>query len=327
MSQNAINPTVSAQSTPAIDEPNITNNDDAIATNFSGATDPTVSFNNQLWTSTDSNILYNRNNANSTWNLVKNISSTSNNIVTSNKMFAEVDNGKTFFIKNDGATTINLIAPQNSSVSPGWSVGFIILNDNLVNLISLASTYPITGQNNVKYNLSLSREDGRIVLTGVENGLDPSLSDISDKGKKVIQDLINPIGTALESHTHITPPMQGVLGISWELLSTNYAIRTTAIGKGAGSLLGDSSLVSDSRVKEHALSKDEIPLHRHASGIGGLPGQFYPWGSSGGALSPIVRGSLDRGDSTLTNFVGSSTPHDHTVNINWIRLEYWIRTS
>jgi len=162
---------------------------------------------------------------------------------------------------------------------------------------------------------------------------------ISDAGLKVLIDAIFPVGTVFVSHG-ATPPLSGVLGVTWELLSTGYAVETGTLAQ-AGTTAGSKSLQGNTG--STTLNPEDF---EHYHGVGGVltntPGVNYgliegSW-SGGSNTTPLgiyrQGGGIEVGTFQSKNIVttetkgsGGGSSHHHTMNIKSLKLAFYRRTA
>jgi hypothetical protein len=307
----------------------------SLRNNFNGGTAPSPAVSGMLWSDTSTTTLYIRNSANDDWVTVANNDSYINSIFTGTYNINSNYNGRTYILINTGSGgnapfTLNL--PAHSSVQGDFRMDFISYgnSDITINAFSgeqiyrnqqLTSSVLLTNQENAIFSIIKFNNDDNFYLIGAEKSLDDNLSNITDAGKKVILDLLIPVGGKWSTFTNNTPPLNGILGVSWELISSGYALVTATPSTGgiaAGAKYLNSSLGTPATTETHTLTTSQIPGHTHP--LSSLP----IWRVGGGKLGPYkdktdsntLSGSGYQGTQTeVTASTGGSAPHDHALEV------------
>jgi hypothetical protein len=358
MSQNYVSPTTQGTSTPSADEPNIASNDDALLTNFSGATAPSSPVAGQHWFSTTNKILYVRNASNDGWDACANTQVFSG---AGTLALGEQHDKSIILVKSTSTVTL----PIESQVGTTWSVSLYQYDGTVTTINKNAGsgqsfyrdgtnktsmTIPADNQNTL---LMISKfTDGKFMISGNLKGVDSNLSSLTNAGKKVILDLVHPVGSCIELFSHVTPPLQGILGVNWVALSEGYAKVTGSTGN-TGSTSG-SNRIDTGVTNNHTLVLSQLPSV--SMGVSGSA-HFISLGdgtaSSGTGLhnnptvipgasrnTPINYGHLSVGQKSIrqiqvpvtlsinhTTFPGGGGAHNHALNVRNYKLLTYRRTA
>jgi hypothetical protein len=315
MSQNYIKPTTLQASTPAADQPKIADNDDALLTNFSGATAPTPTYAGQHWFDTTSKILYVRNVNNDGWGTCSNPEiAPIHGPFSVNQKF-----DKTIMRAYAGHSANVFNLPQSSSVNTDFEFDIFIYDNSEITINSASNErffyngdeyttlkLPPNSSNSL-FTITKRGSDGTFFLGGSLTGVTNSLSNISDEASKFIFDLIHPVGSVLTLNANITPPFQGSQGVSWQVISTEYII-ITATTSNVGSTSGSQKL--NTRTENHALTVNEMPSHTHTTVLKKFTSP-KPFGYSS-QNTQLYAGAYNK----ETSQTGENAPHSHNLNIS-----------
>lgn len=347
MSQNYVSPTTQPTSSPSADEPNIRQNDDALLTNFSGATPPTLTVAGMHWFDTTNKILYIRNADNNDWVMVTNTLQGIGNDVSGSTTIALADNGKVV-LANSPLAPETLFLPDFNQVSPDFRVYIFIYENGQPLTIQAQSGQSFLRDGTLKSSISIQNNENTLLqlsvysnqnfmLSGNLKGVDSDLSTLTNAGKKAILDLIHPIGSIYTTFTNTTPPLNGVLGVSWGALAEGYAVMTGNTSN-TGSAGGGNRLDTGATTG-HSLSQAELPSYFLSGGslsvngnVGLKTPNLRPIGSSTLVFSQqfndIVTGITDvafsgTGSVSSLSSGGSNVAHTHPLNaLNYKLLMY-----
>lgn len=336
MSQNYVSPTTQPTSSPSADEPNIRQNDDALLTNFSGATPPTLTVAGMHWFDTANKILYVRNADNNNWGLCSN-PETSKAISGSVSLDSSY-HSMTCLTQSNAVITL----PSTGSQVPNYEVEFYVLDDFPVvfqgsggetfyrdNALVSSVTIPSGNANTL---LKLSRYDGnnKWCLSGNLKGVDSDLSTLTNVGKKAILDLIHPIGSIYTTFTNTTPPLNGILGVSWSALAEGYAVmtaNTSNTGNASGANRLDTGVTTGHSLTQAELPAASVSVAGSVSGSVAIYARSYLVPTSGvfnenymiSGNSTAISGTFT-GSGTVN---GSNVAHTHPLNaFNYKLLMY-----
>jgi hypothetical protein len=327
MSQNYNSPTTSPTTTPAADQPRIEDNDDALLTNFSGPSAPSSPIPGQHWFDTTSKILYVRKANNSGWGICSNPEKQKN--ISVNTTLDSTFESSFVSVTNNPVITL----PQFSSVSNNYQLTLCLL-DNLGFRLHAHS-----GENFYRNNTShasitippstvnsyfkIGKTNGRFLLAGSLGGLDKDLTTLDNAGKKVALDLTYPVGTEKGFLENVTPPLQGVLGVSWTVIAEGYTTYSATTSDTGTIVNGERLDTGDT--EGHALTVNELPAHSHSFSI--------PTTGGGGSpqISPFQlnsdRKAIRSSGSANVEMTGSSSPHIHPLQITNIKVLIYKRMS
>lgn len=344
MSQNYTSPTTQPTSSPSADEPNIRGNDDALLTNFSGATTPTLTVAGMHWFDTTNNLLYVRDSTNSKWGVCSNLN---NGIIVTNGSFTVDATYNKSLILVQNTPTITLPSASNFI---DFNVEFFIFDNSSVTIVpdpadngmyrDAAVVPSVTiPTNNANTYLKIGRWTGdpRWFLSGNLKGVDSDLSTLTNVGKKAILDLIHPIGSIYTTFTNTTPPLNGVLGVSWSALAEGYAVMTGNTSNTGGA--GGGNRLDTGATTGHSITQAELPtasVSVSGTSSGSVPfgndknkepaqelvsGQGTAIATTGGATA--VPGTFS-GSGTIN---GSNAAHTHPLNVFNYKLLMYRRVS
>tara|TARA_R110002153_G_scaffold152542_3_gene304147 strand:+ start:8564 stop:9634 length:1071 start_codon:yes stop_codon:yes gene_type:complete len=356
MSQNYISPTTSPTSNPAADQPKVADNDAALRSNFSGAVAPVSPVACQSWFDSTNDMYYIRNTANSEWMAINGKLTIR---ITSVYEITKEDNNRTLII-TDGPYNITL--PQDDLMPEGYNVS-LIFNDNAAyTFISNPSsslgfirdaltktTFNMVNQLNSRVYINNYTKGGQLILAGALSTGSGGTVNLTDAAKLVILNLTQPVGSDIEmwfdgSGSVPTPPMDGVLGVSWttmaagllKLTSSEAFVGTTNIG---GSFAYDLDTSAD------LLHAFHLPPHQHtyphflenkaSTAVTAIYGIAAVKGDNGilpryDSIKNVNDVHTVRGFSTSTanNLPpASQTAHGHTCNIKSLKVITYKRIS
>ena len=301
--------------------------------NYTGASEPSPTVAGQFWNNTSYKTLYIRNNANTDWVAVGNADSYSNVVASGTKNINNIDSSRLYILDNSGTSNpVTLQLPANTSVDDDFRMDFVSSGNSDITILafsgesfyrddSLVTTYTLSNQENNVFSLIKNSSDNNFYLIGAEKSLDDNLSNITNEGLKVILDFMCPVGAKWTTYANNTPPLNGILGVTWELIGAGNASVTAAPGNGgvaSGTKTLNSSLGGTFTTESHVLLEAELPPHKHLSGtrFDSAPSGVFIYGAgtnSGRAARMDVTG-LDAYSST----VGSGAGHSHNLDIKTI---------
>jgi hypothetical protein len=325
MSQNYNSPTTAPTNSLSADQPKIEGNDDALLTNFSGATAPTTTYVGQHWFDTTSKILYVRNANNDGWGTCSNPER--NEELSGSFTIDATHNLKLILVSN--TSVINL--PTSSTLTSDFNFRFFTVdttstvvrtidgstfhyNDSLISSV----TIPSSDFNSI-FLVYKNGADDKYVVSGVSNKILSDFSNISDVGKKVLVDLIYPVGSEFLAHSNIAPPLQGVLGVSWQSVNagaTRMSANTGNVGQFQSGNRADTGSVIG-----HVLTIAEMASHNHD-----LTSSFPGPSLQVPDMYPSEQLTTEPLNITLSN-EGNGASHLHGLSIRNIKLLMYKRIS
>lgn len=312
--------------------------------NFNSGSSPSPAA-GMLWSNSSEKTLFIRNSANDKWITVANNDNFNNELSTGSYTIDNTYNARTFVLVNTGSGTDNPVTlnlPAHSSVSEDFRMDFISYGNSNITINAFGgemfyrntvfnSTILLTNQANAAFSIIKFTGDDNFFLVGAEKSLDADLSNISDAGRKVILDLVIPVGGSWATYDNVIPPLNGVLGISWQLMPSGYvSVSATASTGGitSGSTYINSSLGSPATTEPHTLSTSQIPSHAHT--LSTVP----IWQVGGGKVGPfkdstdsntLAGGGYQGTIAETTLFTGNGGSHNHPVDHRTLSKVYYKR--
>ena len=301
--------------------------------NYTGASEPSPTVAGQFWNNTSYKTLYIRNNANTDWVAVGNADSYSNVVASGTKNINNIDSSRLYILDNSGTSNpVTLQLPANTSVDDDFRMDFVSSGNSDITILafsgesfyrddSLVTTYTLSNQENNVFSLIKNSSDNNFYLIGAEKSLDDNLSNITNEGLKVILDFMCPVGAKWTTYSNNTPPLNGILGVTWELIGAGNASVTAAPGNGgvaSGTKTLNSSLGGTFTTESHVLRESELPPHRHLSGarFDPNPGGVFIYGA-GPSFGTAARMDVT-GKNAYSSTVGSGAGHSHNLDIKTI---------
>jgi hypothetical protein len=144
-----------------------------------------------------------------------------------------------------------------------------------------------------------------------------NLSNIQNAGLLVILDAMFPIGSVFYVGDPAgTPPMQGTLGVTWELQAAGNVIYTDVLTN-AGTTSGTNN-VTTGTTGTHVLTILEMPEHDHT---------INTMTPSNVSLNDTSAPVLSTGTTIATDKTGGGEGHTHGLDAKVLSLAIYIRTS
>lgn len=230
--------------------------------------------------------------------------------------------GGTYSYTVDIKQNPTLVSPSSITITPSVPANTQILISRGV-AQGDSTTMFATGSNYKTNSLDskiLNRDGSNLDITSATSKvLNRNLSNIENDGIKNILDILKPIGSTEMMLGNINPPLQGVLGVSWQVIDSGQALMTGTTST-VGTISGDNLLDTGS-TNGHVLSIAEMASHTHP---------VYAHNSGGGVLTK----NNNNGSSTNANAgsepsgsTGGNQPHLHILNVKNIKVLLWKRVS
>tara|TARA_R110002153_G_scaffold152542_3_gene304148 strand:+ start:9634 stop:10701 length:1068 start_codon:yes stop_codon:yes gene_type:complete len=274
MSQSFKFPTTSPSESLSSSVTSISANDNTLITGFSGDKEPTKTP-GQFWVDTKNNTRLMRNGVDNNWITINPIINTNTpSLINSDYTLSKKDNGLIYEISG---TNLNILLPKFLDMPLNYKVILYIITNSKITLSSpVAELFEYNGSNNntavdfenmtgLVLNIDSDSTNNKFIISGVFNGLNRDLSNISNAFKKAFIDAAHPVGTIINKTNDELPEDAGGL-IKWEVITKDNVKVTKDATTADAETYRIGNPISSGSTGAHQITANDILNHVHAPG-------------------------------------------------------------